>query len=47
MNTYTNSIHPKKAVSQTSRNRLFQNMSGIGVALALVIVAVIAMYQAN
>ena len=47
MNTYTNSMHPKKAVSQASRNRLFQNAVSITVALALVIVAVTAIYLAN
>lgn len=44
MNTYTNSMHPKKAVSQTSRNRLFQNTSSMTVILALVIVTVTAIY---
>jgi len=47
MNTYTNSMHPKKAVSQASRNRLFQNTVSMTVALALVIVAVTAIYLAN
>src|ERR1700752_2407260 len=47
MNTYTNSMHPKKVVSQTTRNRLFQNTAGMTVALALVIVAATAIYLAN
>ena len=47
MNTYTNSMHPKKAVSRTTRNRLFQNTAGLAVALALVIVAVTAINLAN
>ena len=47
MNTFTNSMHPKKVASQASRNRPFQNMSGLIIVLALVIVAVTAIYQAN
>ena len=47
MNTYTNSMHPKKVVSQTTRNRLFQNTASMTVALALVVVAVTAIYLAN
>ena len=47
MNTYTNSMHPKKVVSQTTRNRLFQNAASMTVILVLVIVAVTAIYLAN
>src|SRR5919108_2088261 len=47
MNTYTNSVHPKKVVSQTTRNRLFNNSVSITVVLALVIAAVTAIYMAN
>ena len=47
MNTFTNSMHPKKVASQASRNRPFQNMSGLIIVLALAIVAVTAINQAN
>src|SRR5918996_1627639 len=47
MNTHTNSIHPKKAVPQTTRNRLFHNIAGMTVVLALVVVAAIVIHMAN
>ena len=47
MNTYTNSMHPKKVVAQPTRNRLFQNTAGLTVALVLIVVAVTAIYLAN
>lgn len=47
MNTHTNSIHPKKAVPQTTRNRLFQNIAAMTVVLALVVVAAIVILIAN
>jgi len=47
MNTYTNSVHPKKVVSQTARNRRFNNTASITVVLAFVIAAATAIYMAN
>ena len=44
MNTYTNTLHPKKEADRTARNNKFQNTAIIMVILTLVTTAAIAGY---
>jgi len=47
MNTYTNSMHPKKKVYRTAGNKLFHNSAITTVVLALVILVAVAVYMVN
>lgn len=47
MNTYTNSMHPKKKAHRTAGNKLFHNSALTTVVLALVIFVALAVYIAN
>ena len=47
MNTYTNSMHPKKKAYRTAGNKLFHNSALTTVVLALVIFVALAVYIAN
>ena len=47
MNTYTNSMHPKKKTYRTAGNKLFHNSALTTVVLALVIFVALAVYIAN
>ena len=47
MNTYTNAVRPEKKVQRNARKGLFDNTAIMTIVLALVAVAVIAIYIAN
>ena len=47
MNTYTNTMNPKKEVQPAARNHLFLNTAIAAVILTLVTVAAVAVFNAN
>lgn len=47
MNTYTNSIHPKKEAQRTARNDVFHNPAIIVLILTLVAAVALAIFIAN
>jgi len=47
MNTYTNSMHPKKEAQRAAHNDLFHNPAIIALILSLVLMVAIAIFIAN